>query len=71
VISAGKSANGSTSQVGRHRPPLVQSERRSSIDAMDAAENGRPPSFMMPRAASSAEIARSDMRPPEKQDKKG
>jgi hypothetical protein len=30
-----------------------------------------PPSFMMPRAASSAEIARSDMRPPEKQDKKG
>jgi hypothetical protein len=38
---------------------------------MDAAENGRPPSFMMPRAASSAEIARSDMRPPEKQDKKG
>jgi hypothetical protein len=31
-----------------------------SIDEIDAAENGLPRSFMMPRKASSAEISRSD-----------
>src|SRR5262249_31794901 len=35
-----------------------------SIDLTDAAANGRPFSFRKPWAASSAEIARSDMRPP-------
>jgi hypothetical protein len=35
-----------------------------SIELIAAAENGLPRSFMMPRDASSAEISRSDLRPP-------
>ena len=31
---------------------------------MDAAENGTPRSFMMPRCAKSAEMSRSDLWPP-------
>jgi hypothetical protein len=35
-----------------------------NMEAIDAAENGLPRSFMMPRCASSAEISRSDRCPP-------
>jgi hypothetical protein len=38
--------------------------RASSIEEIEAAENGLPRSFMMPRRASSAEISLSDLWPP-------
>jgi hypothetical protein len=38
--------------------------RAASIDAIEAAENGTPRSLRCPRAASSAEMSRSDLWPP-------
>jgi hypothetical protein len=37
---------------------------RTSIELIEAAENGFPRSFMMPRCASSAEMSRRDRWPP-------
>jgi hypothetical protein len=44
--------------------PFAYSPTQSSIDLIDAAAKGRPFSFRKPCSANSAEIARSDMRPP-------
>jgi hypothetical protein len=46
------------------RSDLPPSGAQSSIDLTDAAAKGRPFSLRKPWVASSAEIARSDMRPP-------
>jgi hypothetical protein len=44
--------------------PTRSQSTQSSIDLMDAAAKARPFSFRKPWVASSAEMARSDMRPP-------